>query len=92
MPKFILCVKAIVAMWMFGFAVSKLWGWFVVPQFGLAAMNIATALGLAFLYELVTFKSETFELSMAEIKTQIENTLFCSTTVLGIGFLIKLMS
>jgi hypothetical protein len=49
------------AMWMFlasvalvagsaiwsGFALSVMWGWFIVPTFGLPALDLAPAIGLA---------------------------------------------
>ncbi|MGC3984817.1 MAG: hypothetical protein QM777_08865 [Pseudorhodoferax sp.] len=37
-----------------GLAVSVLWGWFVVPLFGLPALSIAQAYGIALLVGLLT--------------------------------------
>ena len=37
-----------------GFVLVKLWGWFVVPQFGLAALSIPVALGLTLIISYLT--------------------------------------
>lgn len=39
-----------------GLAVSVLWGWFVVPVFGLPALSIAQAYGLALLVGMLTHR------------------------------------
>jgi hypothetical protein len=39
-----------------GFAVSILWGWFVVPLFGLRPLSIAAATGLCLIGGLLTAK------------------------------------
>ncbi len=39
-----------------GWAVAKLWGWFVVPVFGLPALSYAAAYGLALLVTLLTYQ------------------------------------
>lgn len=38
-----------------GWALTKLWGWFVVNQFKLAPLTIPTAIGLALLARFLTF-------------------------------------
>jgi hypothetical protein len=44
---------AFAAMWE-GYALSVLWGWFVVPMFGLPALSIPFAMGLALVVGLLT--------------------------------------
>lgn len=43
-----------VAMTLNGFAITILWDWFVVQQFGLAALNIPQAIGLSLIMAYVT--------------------------------------
>ena len=51
----------VVAIIVRGFVLTKLWGWFVVPVFGLPALHIAAAVGLSLLlgYLLSTTKEKT---------------------------------
>ncbi|TAL42349.1 MAG: hypothetical protein EPN91_08195 [Salinibacterium sp.] len=42
-----------------GWAVAKLWGWFVVPVFGLPLLSYAAAFGLALLTGLLTHQIQT---------------------------------
>lgn len=44
---------ALMSIWR-GFVAVKLWAWFVVPQFGLAPLPIAIAIGLSLLVSLPT--------------------------------------
>lgn len=37
-----------------GFVLSRLWLWFVVPSFGIAAISIATGIGFSFIAVLLT--------------------------------------
>ena len=37
-----------------GFVLTKVWGWFVVPSFGLAALSIPVAIGLVCTMRLLT--------------------------------------
>lgn len=53
---FILLVFGPVA---YGYALSVMWAWFVVPTFGLPALSIPLAVGLAMTVRMVTNQSET---------------------------------
>lgn len=46
-----------------GFVITKLWSWFVIPQFGLSPLSVSMATGLALLITLLTFS-----ISIADIK------------------------
>ena len=53
-----------------GYALSVLWGWFVVPAFNLPQISIATAIGLALIVSYLTHqeqKSESEGKSFSEI-------------------------
>lgn len=39
-----------------GFVLSRLWGWFVVPQFGVKPLSVLAALGLATTVNFVTVR------------------------------------
>jgi hypothetical protein len=39
-----------------GYVVGITWGWFITPAFGLARMNIATAIGVTAAIRLVTYQ------------------------------------
>ena len=42
-----------------GFVLVQLWAWFVVPQFGLAPLPFANALGLGLIVTYLTYKIDT---------------------------------
>lgn len=46
-------VMALAALWE-GYVLSVLWGWFIVPQFGLSPLPILLAIGLALTVGLLT--------------------------------------
>ena len=46
-------ILSIGTMFLRGWAITKLWGWFAVPQFGLKELTLFTALGLSLLVEVV---------------------------------------
>lgn len=53
---FLSLLCAPISAFMRGWAISVLWGWFVVPL-GVPALSILSAIGLSFLVELLTFNS-----------------------------------
>ena len=53
--KVILVILVTVPLTMFqGFVLAKLWGWFAVPQFGVAPLRFAVAIGLSVLAHAMT--------------------------------------
>ena len=49
----IFAITALGVVWS-GFALSILWGWFIVPTFGLTTLSIPSAIGVAIMLEYVT--------------------------------------
>lgn len=56
-------------MFLRGWAITKLWGWFAVPQFGLKELTLFTALGLALLVEVMM----PFSAATIQAETQVSN-------------------
>jgi len=50
---FLLITLPIVTMW-HGFIFMTLWGWFIVPTFGLAPLTLAVAIGVALVVRMLT--------------------------------------
>lgn len=48
-------VTAFGAVW-HGYVFNVLWGWFVVPQFGLPAMSLAMAIGIGLVINYATYQ------------------------------------
>ncbi len=48
-------VAALSVMWR-GYAFSVLWGWFVMPYFGVAALSIPVAIGLTMVVSFLTYQ------------------------------------
>lgn len=47
-------ILGIGTMFLRGWTITKLWSWFVVPQFGLKELALFTALGLSLLVDVMT--------------------------------------
>ena len=69
-------VTAVLSIWE-GFVLMKLWGWFIVPTFGLPALTIAVAIGLALT---VSFLTHQMRAKTDESSTDVAARLF------GYGF------
>ena len=57
-----------------GYALSVLWGWFVVPTFGLPELTIAPAIGLAMVVSYLTHQHRTDEKSEKNFGEQMATT------------------
>lgn len=44
-----------------GYALSVLWGWFVVPTFGAPALDIVPAIGFAIMVSYLTYQTHDYE-------------------------------
>ena len=62
-------ILGIGTMFLRGWAITKLWGWFAVPQFGLKELTLFTALGLALLVEVMM----PFSAATIQAETQVSN-------------------
>ncbi len=54
---FTLVVAAVLSVWE-GFVLTKLWGWFLVPHFGMAALPITIAIGISLIAAFLTHQSK----------------------------------
>lgn len=77
-----------------GWVFSVLWGWFIVPIFGLPALGIATAIGVMFTVTYLVSGSKANEIAEArkkedpEWKTKLFNLFLEPLVVLGLGWVI----
>jgi hypothetical protein len=62
-------ILSIGTMFLRGWAITKLWGWFAVPQFGLKELTLFTALGLSLLVEVMM----PLPASTVQAETQVSN-------------------
>ena len=79
------------SMWK-GYVLTALWAWFVVPTFGLPALAIAPAIGIAMVVSFLTHQSDASkepdgDLS-ARMSRSIAHTLLMPALVLGIGWVV----
>lgn len=72
-----------------GYVLSVMWGWFVVPTFGLPPLNIPIAIGLALI---IAFTTHQVSLKKEEqdFGSQIGNSLIYPILLLGIGWIVTL--
>ena len=66
----ILCLAPFIYLWN-GFVLMKLWGWFMVPQFGLPVLSLSGAIGVgmvvSFLIHRVNHEKELTEIIVAVV-------------------------
>ena len=67
-----------------GFTLSVLWGWFVVPLFGLPALSIAQAFGLALVVRSANGISSQSEKSKDDLSTAIMKLFFLPLLLSGL--------
>ncbi len=76
-----------------GFALSVLWGWFIVPTFNLPALNIASAIGISLIVSYLTHQVDTNKKDERPHHEQfIANVIFAllkPTIALAFGWIIK---
>lgn len=79
------------AMWR-GYVLTVLWAWFVMPTFGLPALGIAPAIGLALVVSFLTHQSDAAkkpEGDFAErMATAVAYAFLLPLLVLGIGWVV----
>lgn len=69
-----------------GYVVSTLWGWFIVPVFGIKALSIPQAIGLSLVTGYLTH--QTMPEDTASTAAKITNVILYPMFALGIGYVV----
>jgi hypothetical protein len=87
----LLALMVLSSMWK-GYVLTVLWAWFVVPTFGLPALAIAPAIGLAMVVSFLTHQSDAIkepEGDFAErLAKSVSLVLVMPALVLGVGWVV----
>jgi len=87
----VLALLTIASIWK-GYVLTVLWGWFVVPTFGLPALALAPAIGLAMVVSFLTYQHTASQEPDPDVSTRmakaIAHTLVMPALVLGIGWVV----
>lgn len=73
-----------------GYVLSVLWGWFVVPTFGLPALSIPIAIGISMILAFTTHQISVKKEEDKSVGTQFSNIILHPLLVLGIGWIVTL--
>lgn len=76
-----------------GYALSILWAWFVITKFGAPELNIAEAIGLCLIVDLVLLKQNTHQPDKSiedRILDQFLMSIVIVPIILSIGYVVKL--
>jgi hypothetical protein len=71
-----------------GFVIAKLWAWFVVPVFGLTALTIPVAIGLACLLSVFTYQYTPFDVGEKSYGTLLFEGIFAKFWVPAMALLV----
>lgn len=81
----------IVGMFIGGFIISKLWGWFIVPTFGLNYLTILQAIGISLFVSLFkTQKKSKKEFDIMNYTEQFFQVLVYSGLILFISWIVSM--
>ena len=76
-----------------GWVLQKLWGWFIVPVFGLPALSLAAAIGIGMTASYITHHSQVRPKETQEGKAAVASMLwelfFRPLVALGLGWVIQ---
>ena len=78
-----------------GYVFSTLWGWFIIPIFGLTALSIPQAIGISMIVSFLTYqfqpsnKQNTKEDDQKDMITRILHLVLYPITVLAVGYIVK---
>ena len=88
----VLGLLAISAMWK-GYVLTVLWGWFVVPTFGLPVLALAPAIGVSLVVSFLTHQSDATKeqegSSSERFAKSVAHALLMPALVLGIGAVVR---
>ena len=88
----ILAVLALSSMWN-GYVLTVLWGWFLVPTFGMPALALAPAIGLSLVVSFLTHQSDAAKeqegSSMERFSKAVAHSLLMPALVLGVGWVVQ---
>ena len=72
-----------------GFAISTLWGWFIVPMFGLPALSIPYAIGLSLIVSYMTISASFYKGQAIEVDKYISFLVTKPVGAIIFGFIVK---
>lgn len=75
-----------------GYSLSVLWSWFMVPIFGLPALSIASAIGVALVVGFITHQPDTTKDDESFADKTVKAVVFAvlyPPLMLGIGWIVK---
>jgi hypothetical protein len=88
----VLGLLAISAMWK-GYVLTVLWGWFVVPTFGLPVLALAQAIGMSLVVSFLTHQSDATKEQKGSwsqrFAKSVAYALLMPALVLGIGAVVR---
>lgn len=84
---FFLAMAPVTTIW-YGFALSVMWGWFVVPAFHVAPLRIPFAIGVAYIIQFLTHQTNREE-NEPEIGRVLVLALVRPLTLLLVGWIVK---
>jgi uncharacterized membrane protein SpoIIM required for sporulation len=88
----VLALMVLSSMWK-GYVLTVLWAWFLVPVFGLPALAIAPAIGLALVVSFLTYQSDASKEPEGEFSERmakaVAHALLMPAFVLGIGWVVR---
>ena len=73
-----------------GYVLSVLWGWFVVPTFGLPALSIPIAIGISLILAFTTHQISVKKEEDKSFGTQFSNIILYPLLTLAIGWIVTL--
>jgi hypothetical protein len=88
-------VAIVVGSIMEGWVLSKLWGWFVSPLFGVPSLSIAAAIGFALVISMLTHQSTSSDSNKDKdwtnlVAAVIAKTVFTPLMFLLFGYIVKM--
>lgn len=72
-----------------GFILSTMWGWFIVPLFGLPALNIPAAIGISMVVSLFAYRRPEKNKDMKEAWADLATAIAGRFIVLFAGWVLK---
>ena len=91
----LMVITLVPSLLMYGFVLSKFWAWFMVPQFGLPALGLASAIGVSLVATCLSSgrcngrEIEKSLQSLAYFNNYISYNFILPLVLLGIGYVVQ---